>query len=128
MIAARVTIPPHREYHGGYAGSATGGTGGTGTGGAGTGGAGTGGTGTGGAAGIGGGGAPPAGDYEGYGSITRGHESCPTAPSEYHVTSLDDAGPGTLRDGLSEGCRHIVFDRRTRLPEPPRTGAPGSRV
>ena len=29
----------------------------------------------------------------------------------YHVTTLDDDGsPGTLRDAVSEGSRHVVFD------------------
>ncbi len=51
----------------------------------------------------------PAG-YEGYGAMTLGAASCPEAPEEFHVTSLEDSGPGTLRDAVSTGCRHVVFD------------------
>jgi hypothetical protein len=46
--------------------------------------------------------APP----EGFGATTRGGLGKP----RYHVTSLADAGPGTLRDALSQGNRHVVFD------------------
>ncbi len=47
--------------------------------------------------------------YEGFGSVTKGaldtadYETC-------HVTSLDDAGAGTLRDAVSQAGRLIVFD------------------
>ncbi|MBW2264034.1 MAG: hypothetical protein JRG91_18890, partial [Deltaproteobacteria bacterium] len=50
------------------------------------------------------------GEYEGFGAVTGGHESCPDTPAEVHVTSLEDDGAGTLREALSEGCRHVVFD------------------
>ncbi|HWB75188.1 MAG TPA: hypothetical protein VG755_09535 [Nannocystaceae bacterium] len=56
-------------------------------------------------------GEPPPSGYEGFGAVTRGHEDCPTGATDYAVTSLDDtATPGTLRDALSEGCRHVTFD------------------
>jgi len=44
--------------------------------------------------------------YQGFGSATRGG----SAGSVFRVTSLNDSGPGTLRDALSKGNRHIVFD------------------
>ena len=53
---------------------------------------------------------PVTGEYEGFGAVTGGHESCPDTPAEVHVTSLDDDGAGTLREALSEGCRHVIFD------------------
>lgn len=48
--------------------------------------------------------------YEGYGAMTMGADSCPRAPDEVHVTSLEDSGPGTLRAALDGGCRRVVFD------------------
>jgi hypothetical protein len=47
--------------------------------------------------------------YEGFGAITRGAESGGSY-DVYHVTSLADAGPGTLRDAVSAPNRRIVFD------------------
>lgn len=44
--------------------------------------------------------------YQGFGSKTLGG----TGQSVYRVTSLSDSGPESLRDGLSKGNRHIVFD------------------
>jgi pectate lyase len=46
--------------------------------------------------------------YEGYGSVTTGG----AGGDVYHVTSLADSGPGTLRDGVTNrpGPRMIVFD------------------
>ena len=44
--------------------------------------------------------------YEGFGGATPGGDGKPV----YHVTTLSDAGPGSLRDGVSQGGRVIVFD------------------
>jgi hypothetical protein len=43
---------------------------------------------------------------EGFGAATRAGDG----QGRHHVTSLADAGPGTLRDALSAGHRWIVFD------------------
>jgi hypothetical protein len=48
--------------------------------------------------------------YEGYGAITQGADSCSTTPVIYRVTNLNDAGAGSLRDAVSQGCRRILFD------------------
>ena len=54
---------------------------------------------------------PSSGEYVGFGSVTEGASSCPGSMSTYRVTSLSGGGgPGTLRDAVSEDCRHIVFD------------------
>ena len=56
-------------------------------------------------------GAPmPPGEYEGYGAVTMGAHSCDREPDVVHVTTLDDAGSGSLREAVSAGCREIVFD------------------
>src|SRR5919109_108474 len=47
---------------------------------------------------------------EGFGSATRGAQSSPDGFTEFHVSSLEDAGPGTLREALRQGKRRIVFD------------------
>ena len=60
--------------------------------------------------GLGCGVAPIAQGYEGFGALTGGAASCPTGATTYHVTSLADSGAGTLRDAVSQGCRHVVFD------------------
>jgi hypothetical protein len=44
--------------------------------------------------------------YQGFGATTRGGEDYP----DVHVTNLDDAGPGSLREALSAGHRRVVFD------------------
>ncbi len=43
---------------------------------------------------------------QGFGAATPGGAGQPV----YHVTTLADAGPGSLRDALSRGHRHVVFD------------------
>jgi parallel beta-helix repeat protein len=53
----------------------------------------------------------------GFGSITKGAMSCTTGMDTYRVTSLSgDSGTGTLRDAVSEDCRHIVFDVAGNIP------------
>jgi hypothetical protein len=47
--------------------------------------------------------------YVGFGSVTNGAADCPGFET-YRVTSLNDSGPGTLRDAVSADCRNIVFD------------------
>jgi hypothetical protein len=44
--------------------------------------------------------------YEGFGTTTGGGAGRP----RYRVTTLADSGPGSLRDALSLGQRHVVFD------------------
>lgn len=48
--------------------------------------------------------------YEGFGAVTLGAASSPDGYTTYHVVSLADSGPGTLRDAVSAGKRRIVFD------------------
>jgi pectate lyase len=43
--------------------------------------------------------------YEGFGSQTLGGQGKPT----YYVTNLNDSGPGSLRDALSQGERYVSF-------------------
>jgi hypothetical protein len=44
--------------------------------------------------------------YEGFGTETAGGGGQPL----YRVTTLADAGPGSLRDALSQGSRRVVFE------------------
>jgi pectate lyase len=44
--------------------------------------------------------------YEGFGGQTPGGEGKPL----YRVTTLADSGAGSLRDAISQGDRHVVFD------------------
>ena len=44
--------------------------------------------------------------YQGFGTQTPGGQGKP----QYRVVNLHDSGPGSLRDALSQGNRHVVFD------------------
>jgi hypothetical protein len=51
-------------------------------------------------------GATPLSEYQGFGSATPGGSGQPVV----HVTTLADAGPGSLREAISAGSRTVVFD------------------
>ncbi|MDE7409944.1 MAG: fibronectin type III domain-containing protein [Muribaculaceae bacterium] len=46
---------------------------------------------------------------EGFGRFTKGARAVAN-PEVYHVTNLDDSGPGSFRDAVSKSGRIIVFD------------------
>ncbi|MDE7350790.1 MAG: fibronectin type III domain-containing protein [Muribaculaceae bacterium] len=46
---------------------------------------------------------------EGFGRFTKGARAV-AKPEVYHVTNLDDSGPGSFRDAVSKSGRIIVFD------------------
>lgn len=46
---------------------------------------------------------------EGFGRFAKGVRTSAT-PEVYHVTNLDDSGPGSLRDAVSKSGRIVVFD------------------
>jgi fibronectin type III domain protein/uncharacterized protein DUF4124 len=48
----------------------------------------------------------PAGGYEGFGRSTTGG----AGKTIYRVTNLNESGPGSLRDAVSQGNRCVVFD------------------
>lgn len=46
---------------------------------------------------------------EGFGRYAAGARAVAN-PQVYHVTNLDDSGPGSLRDAISQPGRYVVFD------------------
>ncbi|WP_197526394.1 autotransporter-associated beta strand repeat-containing protein [Botrimarina colliarenosi] len=49
-------------------------------------------------------------EAEGFGRYTTGARTNLAAASVYHVTNLNDAGPGSFRDAVSQSNRFVVFD------------------
>jgi autotransporter-associated beta strand protein len=49
-------------------------------------------------------------EAEGFGRYTTGARTSLAAASVYHVTNLNDSGPGSFRDAVSHSNRFVVFD------------------
>ena len=49
-------------------------------------------------------------EAEGFGQYTTGARTNLAAATVYHVTNLNDAGPGSFRDAVSQSNRFVVFD------------------
>ena len=49
-------------------------------------------------------------EAEGFGAYTTGARANLSSASVYHVTNLNDSGPGSFRDAVSQSNRFVVFD------------------
>jgi autotransporter-associated beta strand protein len=49
-------------------------------------------------------------EAEGFGRFATGARTSLSSASVYHVTNLDDSGPGSFRDAVSQSNRFVVFD------------------
>jgi autotransporter-associated beta strand protein len=49
-------------------------------------------------------------EAEGFGQFATGARTNLAAASVYHVTNLNDSGPGSFRDAVSQSNRFVVFD------------------
>lgn len=49
-------------------------------------------------------------EAEGFGRFATGARTNLSAASVYHVTNLNDSGPGSFRDAVSQSNRFVVFD------------------
>ncbi|HWP39337.1 MAG TPA: hypothetical protein VNL70_00330, partial [Tepidisphaeraceae bacterium] len=49
-------------------------------------------------------------EAEGFGRFAAGPRANLSSATVYHVTNLNDSGPGSLRDALSQPNRYVVFD------------------
>lgn len=47
---------------------------------------------------------------QGFGQFAAGARANLSAASVYHVTNLNDSGPGSFRDAVSQPNRFVVFD------------------